>query len=1102
MADNIITFLGTEPVYFPQEKHLVGTIREKALPARLLTYKAFLSLEPPGDVNPFIGQSFGLGSFGLLGGASRFTSTVLTGSSPVFFTIDFVQSNPVLNQIIKVKKSDIVDDNTINFGAFPLKVGYMMEVTLINEADGLRLSNIASVVRKGQSDIAINGDINLLPQPEASREDDYFDYYQLWSGSAIFPGVSELEKAKIDKYKPYNVYDSKVPTEAQNYTDHRFNSQVGTDSNLVKLKDGATADKIYIVTYDEITDWLFSERVDITVRSESFVIGDINAFSSASAQKYFISRYTYQSFQAKTDDPAVGGENLKGWRLTETFKGNINGVVLKNQTRPFDADENPIVGFKRNPEHAFMNMVEENMRLFTDTERIGYDAGLLATYNAASSESQVVSSPGNGKTNALDSPSLITSNNWSAIEIAQRTIADYDPNINGSHLLFEPGSAAGIIALAGEVNFDGAFTSPLYIRNFPRRTRMVLPSEFGVEVLGVVLKSRETGQRFATEDPTYMAAINGNLTSMNFVDSHYHIALGYQQTEGESYRAKQFASSPHLGQGNDFNPGQPIILSEYTYLTNIDDTSVTSSPSPKNQVVAEFPLIVNGSASGIAEIGVSGTLFNVSSDLNIATISISITSESDILLVRGWESKPDNVGFPLDFSDKKPKYEQSGIRVFNGKAVVQVNSWTSINFIEVIGEGLIATIEKLGVIEAPDNLILNNVKSVMVTSDSRGRLLAFYTNEEEALSVLTSIDDGKNFKQLTNILMRGDRIEAISGIVNRSSNDRYYLFHFFRGALLMVPFTTSLFCIETNDISKQTEILDSIRRQYCYLIWGNISDSNISESLISTTEEYEAYLAEYPSVNEILSSDDFEPTEKDLSDGNRFILYNENEENDLTETNPVGQDYAVYQNNKQVIRLVIKTEENFRMIISTDEGQSWRDCWRHIAETQTVNIDKSKEVIRLNYLSAAGVDSEEGTNISIIYDKTFDRAFMFFFYEGVLFNKIVNDAILDEDFDTISSSINNLSALAVAGNLVNVESEQKTSDNPNGLVEFNNFQQNEDNYKKYYSTTIYEDQKVSGYATENGYIRLFIQNNKNGGIDSYFYNGRDWVPEHVLVSKG
>jgi hypothetical protein len=321
------------------------------------------------------------------------------------------------------------------------------------------------------------------------------------------------------------------------------------------------------------------------------------------------------------------------------------------------------------------------------------------------------------------------------------------------------------------------------------------------------------------------------------------------------------------------------------------------------------------------------------------------------------------------------------------------------------------------------------------------------------------------------------------------------------------------------DSDKRIEALDTIRRQSCYLVWGDAikeetekktevdSDGkhtveDLNDNVIFLPADVVDYQDNGRAVTAISSSDDADTSSKDLSISNKFIYIGKKTESEgLATSEPSSVDYAVYINGKGAFRMFIAHENSLgksviRNLNSYDSGLNWSDGWKF---EKTSAPTEDEHVVRINCLSD-GEDSEEGTNISVLYNNAQDTVYIFYFYLGAVLCKPIADSVFNmRDLDEQAELINNIPIYAVAGNLESIisESNYEKSDDESPIL-LNYFQRDSENMKKYYNEEYYSAQPISGYRTKGGYLRVFLVNSNNI-VDGYYYDGGFWIPDKSVL---
>jgi len=1101
---NLSTLEGWDLAYSSRQQHEVGVIDPDLLPSKTLVYKYYFNLNP--QIIAGQGSSVSLNSF--LGGVSGFGGIpqVNFATDYIMFDLDFVVSKPVWNQLITAT-ADNVSGSTLTLPLHVIDVAYVFKVTL--DADG----NVDEVLDASGANPVNPSTLPDQPDKDAGR-DRWFTFYEEFENNGT--------------WSSYNRFLGKQGSPDQDYTLEHKGTSNQTNSKNISVKNLAVGDH-YIVSYEGIEQHLFRHHVDMTF--EQIVI---TSFGVNLSSQYFpyerdgTSRFAHYLWKEWKDSD---GKSHEGWRVSETWDMKANARHLANNNAPYDSVNNPVVGIAQGVNWAMYNMTEKNLRK-KDKERIGYSksyADYLETKAPLSALTEAAAQAAD-----IEDGNNITLSNVHPSTFELEYVADNVVNYSGGGYGFvEQGGAQGILFKAITTQYFGYFMSNYYKRKFPKNTRMVsaysrIQHGGNGRVIAVLMK-KGGDHVSALQDPMFFMTIRDKLYFHYLDDDFGKVMTAYRMNQSSNdvaYSGNKLigATSPG-GEGTLVEPGRNILIGDNTdsAKTFNDDSKLTSSPTtdaPPTSIVkfTQVDATITDVTSSYEDKPVNAVKVFRASGMTagslIGALKIKIaptdTTKSSVLLRFKGEGSQDremyNVSIPT-----------------NKEYSIDVGAWEDMTNIYIMSD-IDCSISTCKFVQLDSSIerqyhVVDEVSSMAASTTKRGNNLLFYTDRDGRINVLFTDTAGLKWGRYENILMRGDEISSVRGVPNME-DDIFFLFHFYKDALLCVPMNTTLFMIPT-DSDKKVEALDNIRRQSCSLVWGKaikpVADratvtngagektfEDLNDNVIFTSTDRTAYQNNSRSIMQISSSNAADTSSKDMSDGNRFITIGQKtSSNGLATSEPKSTEYAVYMSKRGALRLFIEHEDSsgktvIRNLNSFDYGLNWQDGWKF----QKTDVTSTTEhVVRVNYLSDKE-DSDEGTNISLLYNEVQDIVYIFYFYLGAVLCKPISDEILYKtDLDEQADIINSIPIYAVAGNLESVvgESNYETlTASSDKHVLFNYFQRNSNNLSKYYGEEYYGEQPISGYFTKGGYMRIFLVNS-NSEVDGYFFDGGIWLPDKAVL---
>jgi hypothetical protein len=1072
----LFSFFGLNLIYWKGREHGVGTVPPPLLPAKFLRYRVHFDylFQTPSSSGTFIP----LASGAALGPLFSFDSS--SQKISYVFDLRFLSSRPIFNRIIQVTAED-VENGYLQTSKNIVMVGYVVRLTPTEESEGVILD-------------VTDAEENIPGKPTEDQHvgyaDDYFAYYQEFRDPSFSAG---------DINSTTNVFDQLVkPLGADyRYDRSRFFDRDSV-SNHIAIKNELVEGDYYAVTYDEVTEYQYAQfhRINMSILSIGLVPGVDFNFPDVRRQSpmYF---YAYKEW-ISTD-----GQAMKGWRISEAYNGPVNAYLLDSSG---NVDMNP----QSTPEHVFYNMVEESLQK-KDEERIAYQDSVAEIYLELASANGLTQDDEDFDPDAL-SPDQVRSDNFEIYQSNDRRVVGGTYVNPTANVVFE-NSAPVTLESSGGKQF-GYWESDFHYKPFAKNTRCILAFDSGISkntiitIAGqqeVTIRSQSSAQ-----DPLYFNVTDGKLNYFVFGIDSFELDLPLFVEQGLAYREEKFGATAHLGVESDGATGKSLILEDYSYKTFIDDSNVDGTPdSPEVSENVKLSVIEKTPSASLdedADIAVS--YFNVERDEVISQISVKAVAENSVVKIRGWENTPDEIGKLNLFEDQtKPLYELSSIYLGGIEGTIQVDGWTDITFIEIFYVNEVSKYVIVDQEKSPNNFI-NNADSVGCMASKSGLFFAFYTTGGGRMNLLISNNFGDNWRNYENIFMRGGRMSNIRSIVNQD-DDTLTLFHYYKeNSLLMTRVETSLVNVSFEDIDKQAALLDQIRTKECYLVWGDIdNESGIKDNILLTFEDDDIYFSSRVIQEDIINSNGGEgsyPT-YDLSEFNKFIRFGSLTESQLLTRQdcPKDADYDVYENSYGVLKLLaIDDEGDARFIESRDDGLNWSNVWT-VEEEPKIKINSLKPI--------SGEEIAEGEYVSTIYNPFEEKVYIFYFYEKTFLIKVMDDNQFEE-FDSqeeLSNVFNSLPIYALCGELNNVDgyrvenqSEDDGEEDENeaytSTIIFNDFQKNEIYFERFYGELYYLPQKVTGYTTDKGYMRVFLVNN-NKTVDSFYYDGFQWYPENVML---
>jgi len=1165
--------------YDSRYKHNIGVIPPDLLPANGIIYRYYFSAEP------YVSEPslFAPGAFGPLGGGAltlpgAYGTEIRTGRDEISFIIDFVVTSPVFGRVIEAShenvKTDALGVNYLELDTDVLTVAYVFEA----EFDSTT-GELSHLIKNDGTSVAVPTDITLPEVPSADdRGGAWFDFFDSFHENPD-PLVTAV-------YADYNLYNGKIRPDGFDYT-YKNKWTTKSPANRIEIKnltvpsDPSTvpsisssyiAPKKYIITYEGIKQYLFRQTLDVVLIKDNFILGGVNVSQNLAPtiQNKVINHYLWKTWA----DPTDPTKTLSGWRLVEGWRNILNAYALQDSSLPYDSLTNPRVGV--NPvSYVKFNMTEKSLQL-PDESRIGYDANFAEYLEIRKVENSNLTPPPKVPTTPLNINDVIETNvlienfqteSVSSSEMSYLSFGDF---------VFTTGAIESfggfILEGAAYTSYMGYWESNFYKIRLPQNTRMVNVYNKATNKINGIMMAVKINQisnyMCFIQDPAIFFTYQNKLY-YNFFDDYLGKYLIAAQQNFDEYEANQLTTQvPCPGTvGNDF-PGKVAVTEEYWYGTNIDDSNLTSSTSPKDAVATSYAdfatdrLYVSSSTlssslvpfsfspisdySYVSDLDSSRTLYFYGEDVDIdkvyTRLDIKVNfydsdTKTDVIRVRGWESEPTQMGVHIGRDDNKSIREVATVTIESNEVCqIPLSAWIGVSFIEIVFQKRPETIESLEfkyLDNASEELMLvDGVKSIAAAMNERGYAFCFYEHEEGRVNLLSTCNDGRRFNHVENFFIRGDSIGDLRGIINLE-DEVFYLFHFYKDSLLCVPLNINVLRIITDNDSKRATALDMIRRQYCYLVWGNVEKStlkteygsageiifeDIEDNIIDSETAVDNYHDRSDDINTIIKGDGDKVSNIIYGDAgsknNKFIMVGQKTAmtTSLISSDPDSQEYATYEDNKGILRIIIRIESEFdpvyRMLRSDNGGKDWEDNWNYLKDLSI--LSEEANIVRINNLSD-GVNTEEGTNVFALYSDAADIVVLFYFYKSALLCKFVANHILNSrDLDGVTEYINSLPIYAVAGNFVNIESEMRLGpavaspairvSNASNKILLGTFQKNINNYEKYYTSDIYIPQNITGYETQEGYLRIFIQKN-NREIDGYTFDGSQWRPEMAVFEN-
>jgi len=1086
--ENIAINDGWDLAYSSSQQHEVGVIDSDLLPSKTLVYKYYFELNP---------QMTTTGSLGIF--------QIGLATDYIVFDLDFVVSGPVWNQLITVTEDNVSND-ILTLPLHVIDVAYIFKVTL--DENGNVVEILDSV---GENPV----DPDTLPdKPDDNDEKDaWFEFY-----------------ANFDEngdWSAYNRFQGKQGSPDQEYTLEHKTTSNQTNSKRIKVKNLNIGDN-YIVSYEGVKDHLFRHHVDMTFDQIVLIQFGVNLtagyFPYENASK---SRFAHYLWKKWTDHS--GGEH-EGWRVSETWQMDANAHRLLNENASYDPVSNQISGTDRYLTWAKYNMTERNLAI-RDSERIGYSTSYAKYLEEKAKESTLTTEEALFfNTNDI----VVDSAHPSNFELGY--VADNAVNYSGGGYGFvQQGGATGVGFSAINTQYYGFFMSNYYKRNFPKNTRMVsaysrIRHGGNGRVIQVLLSK---GGQYVTaiQDPMFFMTVRGKLYYHYFDDDFFKIMMAYKMSkttdEIEFSGNKLLGTGSPTGEGTYEEPGRSMFIADNTDTAKTfnDDSNLISSPTidPPPTSIAKYLTVVgtidditdtyaDKPASAVRVFSISG----MSSDSVIRAIKVLVNTTSKDDSFQSVFVRIKGIG-DLD-------REICGITLPVGREYyVELGAWEDMEEIIIMSDSEFS-LESCGIIELDPSIekrfhLISDIKSMAAAATNKGNILLFYTDSYGRINVVFTSSQSFGWFKYENILMRGDQISDIKGVPNME-DDVFFIFHFYKDSLLCVPMDITFFMTPT-DPNKKVEALDTFRRQSCNLVWGKLIKQDaenvakkdadgkyvyedISDNVISSEEDVASYQGYGRSVLSISSSNNADITTKDMSNGNKFIYIGTKTESEgLAASEPSSTDYSVFMSKRGALRLFIESEDKngktvIRNLNSYDNGFNWENGWKY---EKVDDSSDTEHVVRINYLSD-GEDSEEGTNISLLYNKYQNVVYILYFYLGAVLCKTIDEEIFNmQDLDEQADIINSTPIYAVAGNfeaIIGESNYEELKSTEGRHIFLSSFQKKPYNIDSYYSREYYSAQPISGYCTNGGYIRIFLVNDSNT-IDGYFYDGGSWIPDKSVL---
>jgi len=1125
---------GWDIAYDSRRQHNVGVINPDLLPTDNLIYRYYFFANPI-PIEQALPPSFG----GIGGGAADITALFFgTGlglaRDKVEFILDFVTSSPRFDIVMEVASGDILSTSgtsgVLQMPDYYLSMAYMFQVDV--DADGV----VTHIYKRDGTRQEIGSGTNQIQLPTRPNPDDrgrdWFEYYDTF---------------KEPPWSEYNMFNRKEHGPDFDFTYGNMVRSRSTDHDRANVERLAAGNK-YLITYEPITSHLYRQHVKIGLLQTNFYMLGVNISANnvpPFVESMEIAHYMWKNWTSTTTSAGASGgtvsttTNHEGWRISETWMHPLKVHQIQDPNQPYDPITNPRVRYEtgRSGGWAFFNMTNENLSTYKDEDRVGY-AKEYAEYMSENRTDAPLSSPAN--TNEI-TPSTARNNNFQIEYVSNKRTVNYGTYLDAANIVWEIGGAMGVLFRANQTEFAGHWFSEWYGRGYPANTRIVNlfnDSQHGNNgnVIAVWTKKRPMSLSMI-EDPYFFFITNGKLY-MRLLDDVLQKKLLGSRLDGSQFDLEhQSSQTTILGESGQSHPGRSIILGEKdfkTFINNMLETAPVVTDSDGNTVMS-FPTIAaqitsatltaSSVSSRISPVDSTKTIYTFNAEpsggqtLSSIALKMRISGNSSATLkIRGWSASRNQSddGNRIDWKDAKSDREIAGVTVSdNAEATIDLSGWSSIGYLEFISDREISSVESLKAFytdaQTNSELLMNNISSIAGTTDKKGTFMLFYVNKDKRLNFMSTSNGGHTWQHIEYVVMRGDVIDNISGIINRVDNS-YMLFYYYKDALLCQKFDLDLFEIVTRDPDTKAKALDSIRMRSAHLVWGDVikpsservtrTDSagnvvfeDINDNLIIDQTDEDDHFSRFDSIERIMDGTS-SATYIDLNVNNKFIRVGaETVQSGLASSSPTSTDYAVYENRRGIFRVMLRHEvfgdnPTYRCLESTDRGATWSDAWNY---KKTVDTDK---IARINYLSL-GEDSEEGANLYLLYSSGTEKLYMFYFYKDVLLCKIADENMFSRSENEIAEELGESPLYAVAGLLTNVEDESKHIGD--GNIIFGNFQQNQVNVTKYFSGD-YEPQQPCGHVTSKGYVIIYLINN-SGTIDAYFFDGDQWRPEHAVINN-
>lgn len=1035
-------------------------------------------------------------------------TAISVSEAEVEYDLDIVQSDLHWNDLILADSTNINGD-ILTLPNYVFAVSYVFKVTLDANGDIESFYNADGANPKPFSELPSH------PNEGDSRE-AWQNYYRSFESDG--------------QWGSYNRFLSQEGSPDQDYTYNYHPTGNQTNSKRIKVKN-LVAGEHYIISYEAVAKHFFRHAVYVKFKGVQGISFGVSILASILPTTYRTEHFLWKKWKD------ADGKEHEGWRISEAWNLGIKAHKLKDENSSYDPVNNPIVGIDMGVAWCMFNMTERNLQI-KDDARIGYSRS-YATYL---SDKIPVSTVTAAVAATIDTnnvtPATVHRDNFSIEYVSDNTI-----NYSGgaSNIAFqEMGASMGVLFDAPYMMFTGYIQSGLYKKNdmFPKNTRLI--SAFSRIRNGAVgrtiwIKTKVAGDYVSVvEDPFFFMTINRKLYYHYFNDGLTYMQLSERMntssdlvTYSYTTTSSLMGSSGSTLPGSTVSPGRNIIIKDNvnTSKTFIDDTTLTTHTTKYGMPTSYASYVIEtgeisdvtstypdkpSNAKRVFRIPVSSTGSTVGALKIIITapVTSATSTESSVLLRIKGESA-------------SLVREMTNVTVFlNHEAIIDLGAWEGMQYITIMSDAncSLNKCDKIILDPSVDEQyhLIGDISSMAATTDKRGNFLLFFTDKDGRLNVIVTGNAGHSWARYDSIFNRGDRLSNARGVPNMQENE-FFVFHFYKDALLCGKVDMSIFAIPT-DSDRKTEALDTIRRQACYLVWGkaikpiaerstqrdgsgNIIYEDLADNVISDSNDVNVYQSNSRSVMGIAGSGTADTSTKKLNESNKFIYIGKaTADNGLASSAPSRTYYSVYRSRRGALRLFIEHEDSqgkfvWRNLNSCDNGLNWQDGWQYSRSAPT---DK---IVRINYLSK-GEDTEEGTYLSFLYNINEDKAYMFYFYSGAILCKVIADEIFYmSDKNDQADILNSLPIYAVAGNLQAVVGESNYEVLAPGVkrnIIFNFFQRNPVNLSKYYNEEYYVEQPISGYMTDHGYLRIFLINS-NKSVDGYIYDGGIWRPENAII---